>query len=82
MDAESGDVFYALFAVALVISRRWAPLLACMALVAIKILHQQLGCSHWPCEFYAHDYTALLILGVLSFYVWERHQGEGRQSGP
>jgi len=67
--------FYALFAVALVISRRWAPLLACMALVAIKILHRQLGCSALPCEFYAHDYTAFLILGVLSFYVWSGTKG-------
>jgi exopolysaccharide production protein ExoZ len=61
--------FYVLFAIALVISRRWAPLLTGLALVAIKIVHQ-LGCSALLCAFYAHDYTAFLILGICSYYVW------------
>ena len=61
--------FYVLFAVALVINRRWAPLLTCLALVAFKFL-PQLGCSALLCAFYAHDYTAFLIFGILSYYVW------------
>ena len=67
--------FYALFAIGLMISRRWAPLLACIGLVAFKILPRQLGCSALLCEFYAHDYTAFLILGIASFYVWEGIKG-------
>ena len=62
--------FYAVFATMLVVSRRLAPLLTCLALVAVKILHQDLGCTALLCEFYAHDYTTFLIAGVLSFYVW------------
>ena len=61
--------FYVLFAIALMISRRWAPILTCIALLAIKIVHR-LGCSAMLCEFYAHDYTAFLIFGILSYYVW------------
>jgi exopolysaccharide production protein ExoZ len=62
--------FYVLFAIALVINKRWAPLLTCIALVAIKIVPRQLGCSAPLCEFYAHDYTTFLILGILTFYIW------------
>jgi len=67
--------FYVLFAIALMISRRWGPLLTCVALVAIKIAYRQLGCSALLCEFYAHDYTAFLILGIASFYVWSVIKG-------
>jgi exopolysaccharide production protein ExoZ len=62
--------FYLVFSVTLVISRRWAPLLTCMVLVAIRIAHDHLGCTALLCEFYAHDYTTYLVLGILSFYVW------------
>ena len=67
--------FYMLFAAALMISRRWGPLLTCLALVSIKIVHRQLGCSALLCEFYAHDYTIFLILGILSFYIWSGIKG-------
>jgi exopolysaccharide production protein ExoZ len=43
--------------------------------VAIKIVPRQLGCSALLCEFYAHDYIAFLILGVLSFYIWSGLKG-------
>jgi exopolysaccharide production protein ExoZ len=62
--------FYVLFATMLVVSRRLAPLLTCLALIAIKIVHQEFGCNALLCEFYAHDYTTFLIAGVLSYYVW------------
>jgi exopolysaccharide production protein ExoZ len=67
--------FYALFATMLIISRRLAPLLTCLALIAIKIAHQALGCTALPCEFYAHDYTTFLIAGVLSYFVWSAVRG-------
>jgi exopolysaccharide production protein ExoZ len=74
--------FYAIFALSLAISGRWAPVLTCAALIAAKIVHQQLGCSALLCEFYAHDYTNFLIAGILSFYVWKALEPRvrGRQS--
>lgn len=62
--------FYAVFALSLATSRRWAPILACAALIAAKIVHW-LGCSALLCVFYAHDYTNFLIAGILSFYIWK-----------
>jgi exopolysaccharide production protein ExoZ len=61
--------FYVLFAGALVLSTRWAPLLVCGALLTFKLAYR-FGCSAAICEFYAHDYTTFLIGGVLSFYLW------------
>jgi exopolysaccharide production protein ExoZ len=63
--------FYAIFASSLAISRRWAPLLTCTALIALKIGHRGLGCSALFCQFYAHDYTTFLIAGIVSFYIWK-----------
>jgi exopolysaccharide production protein ExoZ len=63
--------FYAVFALSLAISRRWAPISTCVALVAVKIVHSRLGCSALFCEFYAHDYTNFLIAGIISFYIWK-----------
>ena len=62
--------FYLLFAGALLISRRYAPFLVCVALVAFKLIPSALGCTAIPCVYYAHDYTTFLILGVASYYVW------------
>jgi exopolysaccharide production protein ExoZ len=63
--------FYAVFALSLAISKRWAPVLACAALITAKIVHGQLGCSALLCEFYAHDYTNFLVAGIVSFYIWK-----------
>jgi exopolysaccharide production protein ExoZ len=62
--------FYLIFALALVVSLRWGPLLACAALVAVKLIPANLGCTWLLCEFYARDDIDFLILGVLSYYVW------------
>ena len=67
--------FYVLFAIAIMISRRWGPILTCIALVAIKFVPSQLGCSAYLCEFYAHDYIVFLILGILLFYAWSAIKG-------
>jgi exopolysaccharide production protein ExoZ len=63
--------FYAVFALSLAVSRRWAPALTCAALIAAKIIPSRLDCSALPCEFYAHDYTSFLMAGILSFYAWK-----------
>lgn len=73
--------FYVLFAVSLLVSRRWAPVLACAALVAAKIVPSLLGCSAPLCEFYGHDYTSFLIAGVLSYYVWKALEPQVRGRG-
>jgi exopolysaccharide production protein ExoZ len=64
-------LFYALFALSLAVSRRWAPLLTCAALISAKIVHRELGCSALLCEFYAQDYTDFLVAGIASYYVWK-----------
>jgi exopolysaccharide production protein ExoZ len=63
--------FYAIFALSLAVSRRWAPVLTCAVLMGAKIVPSRLGCSALPCEFYAHDYTTFLMAGVLCFYAWK-----------
>jgi exopolysaccharide production protein ExoZ len=62
--------FYLVFGAMLLVSRRFAPLLACAVLVAFKLVPERLGCTAPVCAFYAHDYTTFLILGVASFYLW------------
>ena len=64
-------LFYLLFGAMLAVSRRWAPILTCAALLALKTLPKQLGCTAAACEFYADPYTTYLILGVVVFYLWD-----------
>jgi exopolysaccharide production protein ExoZ len=63
-------LFYLLFGAMLAVSRRWAPLLTCAALLALKML-RSLGCTAAVCQLYADPYTIYLILGVVVFYLWE-----------
>jgi exopolysaccharide production protein ExoZ len=67
--------FYVVFGAMLLVSRRLAPLLACVVLVAFKLVPERLGCTTSVCAFYAHDYTTFLILGVASFYLWRALAG-------
>lgn len=67
-------LFYLLFAGALVISQRWAPLIVCTALFAIQNLYR-LGCTAPICEFYAYNSTWFLVVGILSFYIWTSLKG-------
>jgi exopolysaccharide production protein ExoZ len=62
--------FYLLFAAALIVSRRFAPLLVCAVLIAFKLARPVFGCEAVACTFYAHGYTTFLILGMTSYYVW------------
>jgi exopolysaccharide production protein ExoZ len=63
-------LFYLLFGAMLAVSRRWAPLLTCAALLALKML-RWLGCTAAVCDLYADPYTIYLILGVAVFYLWD-----------
>jgi exopolysaccharide production protein ExoZ len=74
--------FYLLFAGALIVSRRFAPLLVCAVLVAFKLTHPVLGCEAVACTFYAHGYTTFLILGMASYYVWRFLEGSAAVARP
>jgi len=63
-------LFYLLFGAMVAVSRRWAPILACAALIALKTL-PKLGCTAAACQLYANGYTTYLILGVAVFYLWD-----------
>ena len=62
-------LFYLLFGVMLAVSTKWAPILTCAALLALKLL-RKLGCTAAVCDLYADPYTIYLILGVAVFYLW------------
>jgi exopolysaccharide production protein ExoZ len=61
--------FYMLFALALLISRRAAPLLAGGAVLAGLML-PYLGCGHYACAFYGHFYVWFFPIGIGLFYAW------------
>ena len=62
-------LFYLLFGVMLAVSTKWAPILTCAALLALKLL-RKLGCTAAVCDLYGDPYTIYLILGVAVFYLW------------
>jgi exopolysaccharide production protein ExoZ len=62
--------FYILFAGAILINRRWAPVLAAAALIGLKYARDWTGCTSPACDLYAHHYTNYLVLGICVFYVW------------
>ena len=68
VDAEPEMFFYMLFAVTLD-QQTLGPASDLPRLVAFKFL-PQFSCSALLCAFYAHDYTAFLIFGILSYYIW------------
>lgn len=60
--------FYALFALALRISRRWAPLVVGAALLLVKLVAALIPDP--LLAFYGHGYTTFFILGMAAYYVW------------
>jgi exopolysaccharide production protein ExoZ len=62
--------FYLILAAALLVSRRWAPVITVAVLLAVKA-----AAALWPgggdiLRFYAHDYTSYFIAGIAAFYLW------------
>jgi exopolysaccharide production protein ExoZ len=74
-------LFYLLFGAMLAVSRRWAPLLTCAALLALKML-RSLGCTAAVCQLYADPYTIYLILGVVVFYLWDAMRARSGATAP
>ncbi len=61
--------FYVVFAVALAINRKFAPLIAATAIAAVFLAHSA-GCSVRACEYYSHPYVWYFLAGIALFYLW------------
>ncbi|KWR88756.1 acyltransferase family protein [Cupriavidus sp. IDO] len=62
--------FYVLFAAALHLSQRWAPLFVVLALMAMKLTAIVFDDGFGILSFYSHPYTFCFVLGIGVFYVW------------
>jgi exopolysaccharide production protein ExoZ len=67
--------FYALFALALLISHRWAPVMVAATIVAIVAAKKYSGCDSIACTVYGHDYVSLFPIGIAAFYLWTAGRG-------
>jgi exopolysaccharide production protein ExoZ len=61
--------FYAIFAVALWISRRFAPLIAAAAVLAV-FAADRVWPGAFPLRIYAHVYVFNFVVGILVYYLW------------
>ncbi len=61
--------FYLLFALALAIHRRAAPLIAAALVTGILAL-APLGCGHFLCTYYAEEYIKFFVFGIALYYFW------------
>lgn len=62
--------FYVVFAAALAISRRLAPILAAAVVLAVIQLDVATGESIFLLHFYAHSYIHYFVYGIAIYYVW------------
>ena len=70
--------FYLMFAMALAIAPRMAPIVCCLGIVAIALLIDVSGVSHPSIRFYARPLVFEFVYGVCLYYVFvtaERHIG-------
>ena len=61
--------FYIVFAVALWINRRLAPLIVTAFLIAV-FYSDGTVCTLFICHYYSHDYIHYFLAGVALFYIW------------
>jgi exopolysaccharide production protein ExoZ len=61
--------FYVLFAAALRISPKHAPILTAAAVVSILSL-PAFGCAATVCKVYAHPYVYFFLYGIILYYAW------------
>jgi exopolysaccharide production protein ExoZ len=61
--------FYVVFAVAILISRTFAPLIAAGIVYAVIKLND-VGVDNWLIKFYSHDYIHYFLHGITLFYIW------------
>ncbi|MEH2591212.1 acyltransferase family protein [Bradyrhizobium sp. AZCC 1721] len=62
--------FYAVFAVMLTLSRRWAPVLTAIAVISVIALDRATGERVFLLHFYAHSYVTYFVYGIVLYYVW------------
>ncbi|HEY5994811.1 MAG TPA: acyltransferase [Gallionellaceae bacterium] len=70
--------FYLLFTAMLAASRRWAPVLVCIALLAIMAAVRLSECSATVCTLYVSGYFSYFIAGIVAYYVWCALDGYAR----
>lgn len=61
--------FYAIFAVALCLSRRLAPMIAAAAILAV-FAADRIWPGTFPIRIYAHSYIFNFVIGILVYYLW------------
>lgn len=61
--------FYVLFAVALAMSKRWAPLIAAVALLLLQAVQHFAQCGP-VCSTYGGRVTGFFVIGIALHYVW------------
>jgi exopolysaccharide production protein ExoZ len=62
--------FYALFALALSLSRRWAPFIAGAAILLVFALKRYSTCESVACAVYGNDYVVFFPTGIAAYYLW------------
>src|SRR5262249_2262447 len=62
--------FYVLFALALLLSRRWAPFIAGVAILLVFALKKSSVCTSVPCAVYGHDVVIFFPTGIAAYYLW------------
>lgn len=67
-------MFYAVFGLCLLVSRKWAPALAAVAIVGIQIASREIECGP-VCSAYSSDYLRFFALGIGVFYAWRCAEG-------
>jgi peptidoglycan/LPS O-acetylase OafA/YrhL len=70
--------FYLMFAIALAIAPRMAPIVCCLGIVAIALMIDVSGVSHPSIRFYARPLVFEFVYGVCLYYLFvtaERHIG-------
>jgi exopolysaccharide production protein ExoZ len=63
-------IFYAIFAFALRVNRRWAPFITITVIGAFHMMGALSGSTDSILGFYAHPYTIYFVLGIATYYVW------------
>jgi hypothetical protein len=61
--------FYLLFALALMLQRLLAPLIAGAAVLAVIGLAAR-GCDHFLCTYYSNGYVKFFVFGIALYYPW------------
>jgi exopolysaccharide production protein ExoZ len=61
--------FYVIFALALWINRRLAPLTVAAFLIAVFYSNGTV-CTLFICRYYSHDYIHYFLAGIAVFYKW------------